>query len=327
MEDGFFYTCNRFKEQISDVPIKFKTGDILFLLDSTWEQHTKNAKNVKYLNDNGVCVISLVYDLIPITHRTYVVDAMFEMFSRWTNCLQDTVYGTLCISKYVMSTVKDILKWEKRIETLYLGCDLNTKVSPFELPLGKNILIVSTVEPRKGYITAVSAFNKFWLENKTSKINLIIVGKHGWKAESTVSLITNNSELGNRLFWHENLPDGELQYLYKNCDALVFASEVEGFGLATVEASFYGKPVILRDREIFREIGGEHATYFETSDDLCSIIQGISDDTISLPSSDGIKKITWKQCAQDCLKHLLDMRQDYIKDFLQKHQDKVPTQA
>ena len=128
--------------------------------------------------------------------------------------------------------------------------------------------------------------------------------------------MSENKELNKRLFWHDKVTDGELQYLYQNCDVLLFASDVEWFGLSTVEASFYGKSVILRDREVFREIGGDNAVYFDTSSELCDIIKDWDNGILSLPSSSGIKRVTWKQCAQECLNHLIDMRHSYIKDFL-----------
>ena len=39
-------------------------------------------------------------------------------------------------------------------------------------------LIVSTIEPRKGHIQTIQSFEELW---KTDDINLVIVGKEGWK--------------------------------------------------------------------------------------------------------------------------------------------------
>lgn len=322
--DGY-YTCKRFNEQLLYLPkyqlggnkVEFKTGDVLFLPDSTWDSQIKNNKSIKYLKDNGVCVVSLIHDLIPITHPSFCYDGCVSMFSEWAYGLQENVHGTLCVSEYVVNTVKTILKWEKPITSLYLGCDLKSTCTPFQIPTGKNILMVSTVEPRKGYDVAVKAMNTFW-ETSDHSVNLIIVGTYGWKVDHIKTLITENTELNKRLFWYDKVPDGELVYLYQNCDVLLFASEVEGFGLATVEASFYGKPVILRDREIFREIGGNNAVYFDTPSELCTIIREWDDGTMTLPSSSGIKRVTWKECAQECIKKLIDMRHTYMSEFLSK---------
>lgn len=73
--------------------------------------------------------------------------------------------------------------------------------------------------------------------------------------------------------------DEELTQLYRDSCALVFPSEVEGFGLPTLEAMALGVPVIAADNEINREISGNAPFYFELNDekdlakvmsDLCS---------------------------------------------------------
>jgi glycosyltransferase involved in cell wall biosynthesis len=52
-----------------------------------------------------------------------------------------------------------------------------------------------------------------------------------------------------------------LDSLYRGCSALVYPSRMEGFGLPPLEAMAYGKPVIVSDIPVFREIL-EDAPYF-----------------------------------------------------------------
>ena len=53
------------------------------------------------------------------------------------------------------------------------------------------------------------------------------------------------------------------------------ASEGEGFGLAIVEGARHGKPLILRDIPVFREIAGKHAFYFrgDTPEELAKALR------------------------------------------------------
>jgi glycosyltransferase involved in cell wall biosynthesis len=55
--------------------------------------------------------------------------------------------------------------------------------------------------------------------------------------------------------------NAELTNLYRRCSALVYPSRMEGFGLPPLEAMAYGKPVIVSDIPVFREIFGK-APYF-----------------------------------------------------------------
>lgn len=61
-------------------------------------------------------------------------------------------------------------------------------------------------------------------------------------------------------FLHE-LSEAELEGLYRGCSALVYPSRMEGFGLPPLEAMARGKPVIVSDIPVFRELFGD-APYF-----------------------------------------------------------------
>ncbi|ASU36148.1 hypothetical protein MuYL_4263 [Mucilaginibacter xinganensis] len=52
-------------------------------------------------------------------------------------------------------------------------------------------------------------------------------------------------------------------WYYKNCEAFVFPSLAEGFGLPVIEAMHFGKPVFLSTHTSLPEIGGDAAFYFE----------------------------------------------------------------
>ena len=71
--------------------------------------------------------------------------------------------------------------------------------------------------------------------------------------------------------------DDELAYLYSRCDALIFASAVEGFGLPLVEALKAGLPVLASDIPVFREIASEHVRFFErTPEAIATAVQAFA---------------------------------------------------
>ncbi|HLQ37693.1 MAG TPA: glycosyltransferase family 1 protein [Planctomycetota bacterium] len=57
--------------------------------------------------------------------------------------------------------------------------------------------------------------------------------------------------------------DADRYWLYTHCEALVFPSRSEGFGLPAIEAMSCGKPVFLARATSLPEIGGEAAFYFD----------------------------------------------------------------
>ncbi|MFP5390822.1 MAG: glycosyltransferase family 4 protein [Gammaproteobacteria bacterium] len=53
-------------------------------------------------------------------------------------------------------------------------------------------------------------------------------------------------------------------WYYAHCEAFVFPSLAEGFGLPVIEAMHHGRPVFLSDRTSLPEVGGDAAYYFDS---------------------------------------------------------------
>ena len=60
--------------------------------------------------------------------------------------------------------------------------------------------------------------------------------------------------------------ENDKQWYYKNCEAFVFPSLAEGFGLPVLEAMYFGKPVFLSTYTSLPEIGGDVSYYFQSFD-------------------------------------------------------------
>lgn len=63
-----------------------------------------------------------------------------------------------------------------------------------------------------------------------------------------------------------DLDVSEKAWLYAHCDAFLFPSLAEGFGLPPLEAMHFGKPVFLSRLTSLPEVGGDVAWYFDTFD-------------------------------------------------------------
>jgi glycosyltransferase involved in cell wall biosynthesis len=68
---------------------------------------------------------------------------------------------------------------------------------------------------------------------------------------------------GASVVFHNGVTDEEYAALLRTATALVSLSRAEGYGLPLVEAMAIGTPVIASDIPIFREVGGDAATYVD----------------------------------------------------------------
>lgn len=299
-----------FFELSTNRPVKASSEDIFFSAEVTQGIFDTNKRYFHLLKKAGCKVYFFCHDLIPVLYPQYQGSSKFVKFYEKYLQVLSSADGVICNSASVLNEFKGYLNShpsryqnpELKTGFTHLGVEFNSpeKVKTFQNSGSLTFLMVSTVEVRKKYDQAVEAFNILW--EKGYDINLHIVGKYGWQAEKARNLIETNKYYGTKLKWfNSGISDQELQDEYASCDAVIFASMTEGFGLALVEASFYKKPLIIRDIPIFREIAGENALYF-TGEDGFSLADKISQ-WIELykhekqPKSEGIKYIDWKTCV------------------------------
>ena len=258
------------------------------------------------LIENGICVIPFVHDIIPITHPHLCVTK--DNFYSWIIMISMMKTGVICNSIFSASQFLEKINYKYPVGYFHLGIDENFSFEEIELPKGKNVLMVSTVEPRKNYNETLSVFERIWQINED--INLIIVGTLGWDEEA-INRIYNNKKKNRNLFHYQHISEEKLNYFYKHCDLFLFSSEIEGFGLGVIEAGKFGTPLLLKDIPIFREIAGDFATYFDNFENLDKLI--LSNFETGFKKSTGMKINTWTDCANDFLKVVQKIRDNYLK--------------
>jgi glycosyltransferase involved in cell wall biosynthesis len=93
----------------------------------------------------------------------------------------------------------------------------------------------------------------------------------------------------------------------KNCEAFVFPSISEGFGLPVLEAMFFGKPVILSTYTSLPEIGGSAAFYFQNfeAEHMQQVLLNALDDYKKENRSNEIRRrallFDWEESAKQYL--------------------------
>lgn len=300
-----------------DEPVKVNAGDIFLGLDL--------CHNVRFgrecfegFRQSGCKVYFVVYDLLPLLFPHFFPPDIDQHHSEWMSVVAEGD-GVLCISRAVADDVK---AWFRRTQPVrkrpspftigwfHLGADIEQSLPSKGLPEGfehdveklaaaPTILMVGTVEPRKGYDVMLNACKILWMTRM--RLNFVIVGKNGWMVDKLARRLTKTSQNG-QLFWYQGLSDEALQRLYAVADGVVMASVGEGFGLPLIEAAQHGRPILARDLPVFREVAGEHATYFSNDSPLhlAKVLKRWVGElkSGSAPKSSGMPWMTWKESAE-----------------------------
>ncbi len=96
--------------------------------------------------------------------------------------------------------------------------------------------------------------------------NLVIAGKNSTAEAASLQALISKLGLGNRILVPGKISETDKMYLYQNCEAFVFPSLREGFGLPVIEAMRFGKPVFISNNTSLPEIGGDIANYWDHYD-------------------------------------------------------------
>ena len=309
----------------SSLPVRVQAGDVFLGMDLAAHTLPRHHVELARWKASGVKFFFLVYDLLPVLHPQWFVMGLVKSYRNWIRTIAIFADSTLCISRSVSEELKQWLAdtYGKSISQsisvtwFHPSSDISvatsksnneTAINALLTRLAKppTILMVGTVEPRKGYAQTLSAFEKLWQDGKD--VNLVIVGRAGWKVDGLTTNIRNHAENGKRLLWLEDATDEILSALYEAVDGLLIASQGEGFGLPIIEAAQYGKPILARDIPVFREIAGEHAQYFSSTtptalaSDIAAWLDLIKEKRAV--SSAGIGRLTWKESANQMLDSL-----------------------
>lgn len=191
-----------------------------------------------------------------------------ETMEKWVWLQQRLLTGHIvrnadCILCLSDTTRRDLLRFYPKTDpgkavVQYPGCELPGVESraPESLATTKFLLCVGTVEPRKNQATLIEAYRA--LRRATSAPNelpaLVLLGRRGWGEDRLYQQLASGQTREEGIIFLENQPDAVLRWCYEHAMLLAFPSLHEGFGLPVMEALQLGKPVLLSDVPIFREI-------------------------------------------------------------------------
>jgi glycosyltransferase involved in cell wall biosynthesis len=104
------------------------------------------------------------------------------------------------------------------------------------------------------------------------------------------------------------IEEDSLRWLYENCQAYIFPSLSEGFGLPPLEAMTYGAPVVSSNATCLPEVSGKAAHYFDplNTKDMAKKIEEVLDnktlrDELIKNGYAQIKKYSWEKMAKQTL--------------------------
>lgn len=259
--------------------------------------------------------ITAIHDLTPI---------LFSHYHRWHSQLLQKLFlkGILRRASLILSnsrhTTRDLEQHypftQSRIATIHLGLEPGFEPQQRDgfLPAlsvqQPYWLSVGTIEPRKNLVRLLEAYRLF-REQAKKKVQLVIVGQRGWKAEPFFEALEAHP-FRQDIILTGFVPDRALAELYSHAIGLVYPSEYEGFGLPVLEAFACGCPVVCSNVSSLPEVGGALAYYIDPYDTPSIARQMQALNALEPSDRQRLKAavvewaagFSWQRYAQECIR-------------------------
>lgn len=250
--------------------LNHKVKKIGYLKGYLWEQFSLP----NYIRTQPNCLLLNLCNLAPISIQNQVItihDLAFVKNSNWFSLTFQLAYNfiipKIIVNSKAIITVSETIKQElinilkvnpEKIHVVFNKVSDNLIKSIPKKPLQsfntKNYyLMVGSNNSRKNFAFVEEQFSK-----QLSHENLIILGASHASFKNTNSSIESKNII--RL---KHVSNEELAWLYTNCKALINPSFYEGFGIPNIEAMYFNTPVLCSKIDVFEEICGNYAHYFE----------------------------------------------------------------
>ena len=173
------------------------------------------------------------------------------------------------ISEYTASVVKQHLNFRQGVDpqVIYNGVAKPPEPSFFqeipdflqETPGNESrpfFLFLGIIHPKKNVHVLLPLLEAF------PDYRLVLAGNNGHSYAQHIRQQAQELGVSDRLLMPGAVDEPTKWRLYADCEAFLFPSLSEGFGLPVVEAMSLGKPVFLSNLTSLPEIGGREAVYF-----------------------------------------------------------------
>lgn len=280
-----------------------------------WERASQNRGNIAkdfdlYHNlHNGIGMktgskktLVTIHDMIPFILPQYCGSPYKEIFLRETPQAIAAADHVITVSE---NSKRDILRFsdmdENRITVIGEAAKHHCR------PLSKKMcadFLASRYSLKPPFFLYVGGFNR--RKNVSGLLRgyaavyrqfpricpLVIVGKEGSRRRELEKLAEELRILPYVCFCGF-VPDGDLPFFYNLCEALIYPSFYEGFGLPPLEAAACGTAVITADNSSLKEIMDDGALYIRADQP-----QDIGEKLLSLAKDDTLRRAMAKKAYQ-----------------------------
>jgi glycosyltransferase involved in cell wall biosynthesis len=283
---------------------KLSVFQSIFGIKHTTILHQTHQESKLFVGDKKTKIVLTIHDLnfLEKKYSESKKNNKLNLIQKKINRADVVVY----ISEYTKNLVNSNLKLENKQQfVIYNGNTLN--VNQQETPLNsipknsKFFFSIGMIQEKKNFHVLIPILNTF------KDYYLIIAGDQSNSYTQKIVSIAKEFNVEKQLILTGTINDSQKLWLYKNCEAFLFPSLAEGFGLPIIEALSVGAKVVASNKCSLPEIGKNYIHYFNSfePDKIgCELYEIISKKELfsSQEKINYANTYSWKNAALEYLK-------------------------
>jgi glycosyltransferase involved in cell wall biosynthesis len=241
-------------------------GGRVFLQTSP-HQLEREGRIARILAAEDARFVTMVHDLIPITHPEYVRPESEASHRLRIAAIESLADGVIANSAATRDALMAGMSRGRAlpIAVAHLGTEVHAAADPW--PADRPYFVcVATIEARKNHLLLLNIWKRMVEERGNEAPLLHLVGKRGWENEQVVDMLERCRALRGHVVEHPDLDDAAMRAMVGGACALLLPSFDEGFGMPVAEALAAGTPVIVSDIAALREVGRQVPDYLDPLD-------------------------------------------------------------
>ena len=268
--------------------------------------------------DRAVHTVQMIHDLIPVFHPEWfptgdsTVRRVLEMLPADVHIVatSEATKADICNHTGIDPARVTPIHLAALPALFYPVADQSTvQATRNQYDLGDSpyLLSLATFEPRKNIDHLIRCFLRVARSGDIpADVKLVLVGTKGWKFDTIMAELAQDTGLRSRIVVTGFVPDAQLAPLYSEALGFMYPSLYEGFGLPPLEAMQCGLPVITSNIPSLREVVGDAGISVPPADvdALCQAIITIADSAslradLSAKSLQRAKLFSWDKCITE----------------------------
>lgn len=223
---------------------------------------------IPYLRAADIVVGAVFHDAIPVLHPELCSQQVAENHGRYMKALAscDIVMATAKHNEEDLKRYWQAQGIRAKAETATVSLAAAIENIPRVRDISgkengeKEILFVSTIEPRKNHIRLLHAFCALMDHHPDwkHKVKLTMIGNRYAGREDLAKTVEDVCSQHENIEWLGVVSDEELYAHYQRCWFTVYPSVIEGFGMPIAESFWFGKPCLASDKGSIAELAGGH---------------------------------------------------------------------